>query len=420
MGTNTWSAPDDSTGTFGVTGMAEGTYRVRILTTLDAYVPKDTVLRVTAGKVDTLTHDIVLQYTGIPVPSGLKISYDTLKQIVTLSWNKPVTGRKVAGYGIYRKRQDSTSFVNIKNGLTDTVYRDSTGVQDQTYEYRVAAIDTNGTEGVKSAGEQVRIASYLTLDTTLNNVGNGPGQFDDPTDIAIAANGDIYIVDKNNNRVQVYDSTMVYIREFGNGVLKNPNKISVDEHKQAFVVAGYDTIFVFDSIGMLIKKISTIQGIFDLDAKDSSLFVITNGDSVSVCSYDGTKKRTWGCGDFNSSDWIVAGDPSAIVVSNSPTGKVLTYDTLGNNLSVVMMPYYTFSIAVDELKHRLYTVCLDDIHGNTLRVTDKNNIEIAIYKIPNTPTQISEPTSIGLQKNGAIYLVLSSSNKILKLKTLLP
>lgn len=70
LGTNTWGMPDDSTGTFGIANMAEGKYRVRFLTTLPAYVPKDTVLSVTAGKVDTLPHDIVLQYTGIPGPTG--------------------------------------------------------------------------------------------------------------------------------------------------------------------------------------------------------------------------------------------------------------------------------------------------------------------------------------------------------------
>jgi hypothetical protein len=133
MGTNILNMPEDAIGNFTATNMAEGTYRVRILTTLDAYIPKDTVLSVTAGKVDSLAHDIVLQYTGIPVVTGLTISYDTLKQIVTLSWNKPTTGRTVAGYNIYRKFQSTdSSYVKIKSDVIDTVFKDSTDLQDQT------------------------------------------------------------------------------------------------------------------------------------------------------------------------------------------------------------------------------------------------------------------------------------------------
>jgi len=162
MGTSTWVTPDDSTGKFTVASMAEGSYRVRILTTLDAYLPKDTDLTFRAGKIDTLTHDIVLQYTGIPVVGGLKIGYDTLKQIVALSWFKPTTGRKVAGYDIYRKQQDSTQ-VKIRSAVADTMYADSTLRASATYEYRVAAVDTQNSEGVQSVGITINFQNRFKL-----------------------------------------------------------------------------------------------------------------------------------------------------------------------------------------------------------------------------------------------------------------
>jgi hypothetical protein len=61
MGTITWIAPYDSTGTFAVPEMAEGAYWVRIFSTLTGYFPKDTVLSVTSGTVDSLSEDIVLR-----------------------------------------------------------------------------------------------------------------------------------------------------------------------------------------------------------------------------------------------------------------------------------------------------------------------------------------------------------------------
>jgi hypothetical protein len=201
LGTNTLGTPNDAIGNFSIANMADGSYRVRILTTLDLYVPKDTVLSVTAGKADTLPHDIVLQYTGIPIPSGLKFAYDTLKQVVKLTWNIPTTGRTVSGYNVYRKRSDSTSFVCIVSDLKDTVYKDSTGVQEQTYEYRVAAVDSNGTEGVKSSGVSVIVVGPYVLAGSFGSGGSGDGQFIDPEGIAMDKTGNIYVVDAANHRV---------------------------------------------------------------------------------------------------------------------------------------------------------------------------------------------------------------------------
>jgi hypothetical protein len=416
MGANVFTTVQDAAGNFASGSIAKGRYQVKFLTTLDNYKPKDTVLSVTAGTVDSLQQPIILQYTGIPTPTGLAIIYDTLRQIVNLSWNKPATGRPLNGYNIYRKHQDS-ALVLLKSDWADTVYHDSSGIQDITYEYRVAAVDTNTTEGTRSAAVSVVIASYFVLDSTFGTTGSGQGQFDYPSDIAIAANGDIYIVDKNNNRIQVFDSTMLYKRQFGNGILNSPNQITVNNIGQAFV-AKNDTILVFDSTGALVDTITTTHPVFDLDAGNSELYVITDGDSISIYSYVGAKKRTWVCGDFNNCNWVATGDSGKIFISNSQTLQVVVYDTLGNNLSTVALPYYPFSIAVDEQKHHLYTVCVEDIRGNRLYVTDRNNVEIANYRIQTG--QPGEAVSIGLQGNGAVFLVLAASNKIHKLKFLLP
>lgn len=84
FGTKAWTAPVDSIGNFTLASMAEGTYHVRILTTLDDYDPLDTNLIITSGVIDTLPDTIYLPFTGIPTPQGLTLAYDTLKQIVTL------------------------------------------------------------------------------------------------------------------------------------------------------------------------------------------------------------------------------------------------------------------------------------------------------------------------------------------------
>ena len=170
MGTNTWSTPDDSTGKFTVANMAQGTYRVRILTTLDAYVPKDTVLSVSAGMVDSLAHDIVLQYTGIPGPTGLKVSYDTLRQTVILVWTGADTSL-IAGYNIYRAIKGQNFSLITQTPLPDTAmtYRDSMVTVGTTYEYEIVSRRASGEESpkVEVPGDTIKVVSSSLATTTF-------------------------------------------------------------------------------------------------------------------------------------------------------------------------------------------------------------------------------------------------------------
>jgi hypothetical protein len=171
---------------------------------------------VIAGTVNVLPGPIVLQYTGIPIPQGLRINYDTLKQIVNLIWNKPANGRKVQSYTVYRKRSDSASFVSIKAGVTDTTYSDSTGVQDQTYEYSVAVMDTNNTEGVKSLTDSVIIlGAYSLVFSGGYGTGTGNGYFNNLSAITLGTNGRIYCADAYNYRIQIFDSSGTYLSSWG-------------------------------------------------------------------------------------------------------------------------------------------------------------------------------------------------------------
>jgi hypothetical protein len=175
MGTNTWGTPDDTSGKFTVTNMAQGTYRVRVLTTLDAYVPKDTVLSVAAGAVDSLPHDIVLQYTGIPGPAGLKVSYDTLRQVVILAWTGADTSL-ISGYNVYRaiKGQNFSLITQSPLPGTVTTYGDSTVSVGNTYAYTVVSWRA-GQESPKVAvpGDTAKAVSSSLVTTTftwnLNN-----------------------------------------------------------------------------------------------------------------------------------------------------------------------------------------------------------------------------------------------------------
>ncbi len=52
--------------------------------------------------------------------------------------------------------------------------------------------------------------------------GAGPGQFFRPTDVCVSDDGKIFVTDMGNKRVQVFDDSGNYLKQFGNDYLKRP------------------------------------------------------------------------------------------------------------------------------------------------------------------------------------------------------
>ena len=55
--------------------------------------------------------------------------------------------------------------------------------------------------------------------------GSGPGELRQPADVAVDGNGDIYVADSGNSRVQVFDASGTFLRQFGQGVLLSTSEI---------------------------------------------------------------------------------------------------------------------------------------------------------------------------------------------------
>jgi hypothetical protein len=432
MGTHTFTMPTDSIGNFTSDDMAAGHYSVRIITTTPNYKVLDTNLSVIAGTANVLTQSIVLQYTGIPIPEGLKINYDTLKQIVNLLWNKPANGRKVQSYTVYRKRSDSASFVSIKAGVTDTVYSDSTGVQDMTYEYRVAVMDTNSTEGVKSSGIMVVIATCFRVDSLVGGYGTGPGQFENLTGMAVDRSGNLYIADGSMNRIQVFNSNMAYQFEIDSPNVIFPNGLVVDSSGNIYsvVTRSSNMIKVFNPSGTLTDSIVVGTGglgqIGDICIHNNELFLVfrydsafTFNDSVIVMGLDGTVKRSW----------PVTGGPGYISVNSSnnvfitETNSIQIYDTLGNFKSSIAPTGFSpnAKVAFDS-KERLIV----DQNGSDLWFFDTLGNFISKYNLQNY-MPVGENIgggicTVNIAGKDFIYVEVlgGAATKIIKLSNMLP
>lgn len=183
LGTTTLAVPMDSVGNFRLANLAEGRYRLRLLSTLDAYKPLDTAISVRSGMLDVLADTLRLAYqatvTGeIPIIDAIAIAYDTTAMAATLTWKKQDPS-KVGAYNVYRKAKDS-SFIRLnKFPVADTVYHDDwkAGLVPGTlYEYALTALDPHGNEGRKGEAALLTAATRSLVEIVVDGSDCGPGK----------------------------------------------------------------------------------------------------------------------------------------------------------------------------------------------------------------------------------------------------
>ena len=90
--------------------------------------------------------------------------------------------------------------------------------------------------------------------------GPGNGQFEGPDGIAVDSSGDVHVTDIENNQVQEFTSSGVYITQWGsygsdNGQFSYPAGIAVDSSGNVYVVDYYnDRVQEFTSSGVYITQ----------------------------------------------------------------------------------------------------------------------------------------------------------------------
>lgn len=88
--------------------------------------------------------------------------------------------------------------------------------------------------------------------------GSGTGELRQPQDVAVDANGDIYVADSGNHRIQVFDATGAFLRQFGPGVLLSTSEVrGIALTAEGLWVSDkeQERVFLFSRAGASIKSI---------------------------------------------------------------------------------------------------------------------------------------------------------------------
>ncbi|KAI6660280.1 Tripartite motif-containing protein 3 isoform X2 [Oopsacas minuta] len=125
--------------------------------------------------------------------------------------------------------------------------------------------------------------------------GSGKGQFNSPYGIAISIdNGDIYVCDHSNNRIQIFSQDYSYKSQFGIGIVESPVDIQLTKDT-IFVLSNYKPFLysfnynlnqvqntVCDSINKHLNRPHS----FKIDGAGN--FIISDNSSDNVIIFDNT------------------------------------------------------------------------------------------------------------------------------------
>jgi YD repeat-containing protein len=188
---------------------------------------------------------------------------------------------------------------------------------------------------------------------SFGTLGSGDGQVKSPADVDLAANGDLLVLDKGNNRVVRFDrSSLKFISKFGtagpdNGQFSAPNSLAVDPSGNIWVAdSGNYRVKEFSDEGTFIRafgssgtgdgQFSKVEGIAT-DLKGNVYVADTYNKRVQVFDEEGKFLFKFGSagsglGQFTEANAIDVGRHGNVYVADWGLNRVEKFDEKGQAL----------------------------------------------------------------------------------------
>ncbi len=182
------------------------------------------------------------------------------------------------------------------------------------------------------------------LAASWGGTGSEPGQFTEPTGIAVSGE-EVFVADARNARVQVFDSQGDYRRAFGQDTLGRPMNLAIAEGR--IYVPDYfdDAIHVFTLAGTHQRRIEANDGLdspggLAVRQDDTLLVADTYNQRIVKLDPDGTVLRVWGApgepdsdaGSFSYPTDVALAEEGAFYVADGYNDRVQQFDPDGEYL----------------------------------------------------------------------------------------
>ena len=152
---------------------------------------------------------------------------------------------------------------------------------------------------------QFKIEVDMRLVAKLGSKGSGIGQFNSPRGLTVSTNGDVFVTDWNNHRIQILDDSLHFQREITHQTMKYPLDVKLTPDEVYVLCDDSPCILVFSHAGEKLRQLIT-RGIMDmgmqiefahffcLDRNQNLLISDWRNHEVRIFSKEGTHLHTIG------------------------------------------------------------------------------------------------------------------------------
>lgn len=262
--------------------------------------------------------------------------------------------------------------------------------------------------------------------------GDGDGQLRIPQNLFVVDNGDVYIADTSNDRIQVFDGSGNYLRKWGgttgtgDGEFNSmgPTGIAVDSSGKVYVNdTGNNRVQIFDSNGVYLNEWA-IPSPIAINYKNGQIYLV-GAHTIYVKDTAGNTllqaaSGTFGSGDgeLNGANGISADAAGNIYVADSGNHRVQVFDnsgvfvrkwgTMGSGDNQFQSPYDIEVhpngkvFVVDRYNHRIQKFFADGTYDSS------------VGSFGSGDNEFSWPMGMAIGSDGFIYVADSINHRIEK------
>ena len=162
--------------------------------------------------------------------------------------------------------------------------------------------------------------------------GQSIGKFVRPKQLTISSNGDIFIVDSWNNRIQILDSDLHYQQPISHHCMKFPEDVKLTAEEVFVLCWGDSYIYVFSLAGERIRSLAIpIHGpFFCVDSFGNIIITNRATDRINIFTNNGTvlstfAKPDYGVGFIQNAKGMALIDDFKLIVASSSTKSLCLF-----------------------------------------------------------------------------------------------
>jgi len=252
--------------------------------------------------------------------------------------------------------------------------------------------------------------------------GDGEGQFQSPQGLALDAQGNVYVADRGNRRVQVFDPRGGFLMAIADARFTGPRYVALDAGGRIYVSDASERVDVFDGRGDPLQSFgqagslpSQFSQIADLVVDAAGELYVVDSDNTRVQKFSLLKGLLFSFGDVGGEaeplsrpQGIALDAEGNVYVADAQNGRIVKYDPGGSILRA-------FETDIGELRD----IALDQqgyiyATGAAARVVYVLDGQGRIL-MQAGEGQLSDPWGVAVDGDGRVYVADAGLHRVLVL-----